>query len=766
MRSFLCVALLGLWSCALFSSASGLRVRGVERERLTRALAERDYVLASSVYVGNFFGDAGRLLVDPRPSEILDFQHHSGAAATLTPFAGDVLYAGTPVKLTQIVYPPDDLEAALDERSALEPTAHTWLMLERTDQPSKPLVIVLPKDIATADEFQAHVRERLASHQWVSTWLIGRQAKVLDAIYRKQVEPGMSTAEMLAALGQPRNAAELRNPELLEVVADYGTTQATVAGGLVVSVRDLKAEAESARKEAEARAEEARLAAAAAAEKQAQEAAALKAQDEQKSAEQQKLAQADEKRRALETQLADAKAREQAAAAERQRQADLQRLAAEAAKAEAGAKRREELAQRARERDERELARVRGERDATEQRYAKSLAQATAEVEAADQGLRQAVASAEAKVSDARAALAEAGKPQPPKAGSLPVGRKLGISSAAVSGQLARELQLAFPTGAYVAKVSPDSAGAQAGVEAGDVVLTFDGADVRSPEDLGVLTAKAPNDRKVYMEVWRSGGRQVLALAGPEPQVDKAAVARADATLRSNERAMQQTQKEQGAKVEKAQIKLTQVQQQRAQKLAPIEKKIAALEARLGEVAVVSAATPAAAPLAPVAAPMPANATPSAEKRSLGLKLKPLGSDDAAKLGIEGGAQVLAVTEGGLGASAGLHVNDVVVAFGGRAVTDIKALAQWIQEAPADRTVYLEVVRDGKRQVLAMAIVAPTRALTKSSAADVAPQAVQDPDAEPLEPAPRQDNRHLIPGRSPDSGAEEEPGEPKAGRKS
>ena len=47
---------------------------------------------------------------------------------------------------------------------------------KKTQEKDVPLVVVLPRTIATADEFRKHVRERLASSQWVTSWLAERSA--------------------------------------------------------------------------------------------------------------------------------------------------------------------------------------------------------------------------------------------------------------------------------------------------------------------------------------------------------------------------------------------------------------------------------------------------------------------------------------------------------------------------------------------------------------------------------------------------------------
>src|ERR1700722_18364479 len=82
---------------------------------------------------------------------------------------------------------------------------------------------------------------------------------------------------------------------------------------------------------------------------------------------------------------------------------------------------------------------------------------------------------------------------------------RLGVEVQTMDQSLADSFKLKAPNGALVAKVVPDSAAAQAGIEVGDVILKFDGTPI---VDAGQLSARvgvaAPGD-KASLEIWRGG---------------------------------------------------------------------------------------------------------------------------------------------------------------------------------------------------------------------------------------------------------------------
>jgi serine protease Do len=82
---------------------------------------------------------------------------------------------------------------------------------------------------------------------------------------------------------------------------------------------------------------------------------------------------------------------------------------------------------------------------------------------------------------------------------------RLGVEVQTLDQTLADSFKMKAPNGALVAKVEPDSAAAQAGLKAGDVILEFNGNPI---VDAGQLSARvgasAPGD-KASLQVWRDG---------------------------------------------------------------------------------------------------------------------------------------------------------------------------------------------------------------------------------------------------------------------
>ena len=97
------------------------------------------------------------------------------------------------------------------------------------------------------------------------------------------------------------------------------------------------------------------------------------------------------------------------------------------------------------------------------------------------------------------------------KTGKVEHGR-LGVEVQTLDQSLADSFHLKSPAGALVAKVVPDSAGAQAGLKPGDVILKFNSDSIDSPGQLSArVNAAAPGGRAA-LEIWRDGKSMTLTV--------------------------------------------------------------------------------------------------------------------------------------------------------------------------------------------------------------------------------------------------------------
>ena len=88
---------------------------------------------------------------------------------------------------------------------------------------------------------------------------------------------------------------------------------------------------------------------------------------------------------------------------------------------------------------------------------------------------------------------------------------RLGITIQEVNQALASNFGLKSPAGALVSSVEKGSPGAKAGLEAGDVILKFEGKDISRSSDLPPLVAAVKPGSKVTLDVWHDGKEKQLS---------------------------------------------------------------------------------------------------------------------------------------------------------------------------------------------------------------------------------------------------------------
>ena len=99
----------------------------------------------------------------------------------------------------------------------------------------------------------------------------------------------------------------------------------------------------------------------------------------------------------------------------------------------------------------------------------------------------------------------------------------LGVAIQDMSPALAKRFDMEKPHGALVGGIVPDSPALAAGLEAGDVILSFDGHPIRKSSDLPAIVASTPIGNSAKVEVLRNGKSQFLTVKVGKLKEDRVA---------------------------------------------------------------------------------------------------------------------------------------------------------------------------------------------------------------------------------------------------
>ncbi len=100
----------------------------------------------------------------------------------------------------------------------------------------------------------------------------------------------------------------------------------------------------------------------------------------------------------------------------------------------------------------------------------------------------------------------------------------LGVRIQTVTDEIAESLGLDEARGALVASVTPGGPAEQAGIEAGDVILEFDGKPIEKMRELPRIVASTEIGKEVAVVVWRRGQKEELtAVLGELPSDEELA---------------------------------------------------------------------------------------------------------------------------------------------------------------------------------------------------------------------------------------------------
>jgi serine protease Do len=107
-------------------------------------------------------------------------------------------------------------------------------------------------------------------------------------------------------------------------------------------------------------------------------------------------------------------------------------------------------------------------------------------------------------------------------AGKVTRGR-IGVQIGEVTKDVAESLGLSRAQGAQVQRVEPGSPAEKGGVEAGDIILKYNGATIERSSDLPRLVGSTKPGSRATITVWRKGATRDLQLTVAEMEAEKAA---------------------------------------------------------------------------------------------------------------------------------------------------------------------------------------------------------------------------------------------------
>ncbi len=285
-------------------------------------------------------------------------------------------------------------------------------------------------------------------------------------------------------------------------------------------------------------------------------------------------------------------------------------------------------------------------------------------------------------------------------------GAYLGVSLRDVSSEDVSSLGLRDEFGALIESVSEESPAAEAGLQEGDVIATWNGERVESVAVLSRFVRETPPGRSVSLGVFRGGSQQTIAVElgersssartlaysiGPEMRVRMEELRE---HLRESRDEMRLSEEELRVMREKMRLSEDEMREAREHMRAARER---ALECMV-EVEVDEEGEGGGRRVVIV----------RGGRGRMGVRLQDLTDQLGDYFGVEGGdgALVTSVTEDSPAAAAGIQAGDVIVAVGAESVDGPGDVARAVRSAEAGPT-EVTVIRDGQRRSFTVTLEEP-----------------------------------------------------------
>jgi len=106
---------------------------------------------------------------------------------------------------------------------------------------------------------------------------------------------------------------------------------------------------------------------------------------------------------------------------------------------------------------------------------------------------------------------------------------RIGVALGEMTKEVAESLGLGKPRGAYVRNVEPGGPAAAGGIEAGDVILSFNGREINKSTDLPRVVGEAKPGSTATVQVWRKGATRELSVTVADTDAGQASTKKSDA---------------------------------------------------------------------------------------------------------------------------------------------------------------------------------------------------------------------------------------------